>query len=72
MPIKLTDVPRTLAAQTGRPAPPGSYGKLWRAVAGGQLAAERKGSGWFVRQEDLPCAAAVLGMTTSEPTEAAA
>jgi len=64
MRTKLTDVPRTLAAQTGRPAPAGSYARLWRAVADGRLPAEREGAaGWRLRDEHMPAAARLLGMT---------
>ncbi len=59
---KLTDVPRTLAERTGRPAPAGAYAKLWRAIADGRLPAERQGQGWWIRDEDMLAAAAILGM----------
>ena len=69
---KLTDVPRTLAERTGRPAPAGAYAKLWRAIADGRLTAERQGQGWWVRDEAMPHAAALLGMVAAETDEVAA
>lgn len=71
MTIALAEVPRRLMERTGRPAPPGAYRKLWGAVVSAQLPAERVGGGWRLRDEDLPAAAAILGMAADGATGAA-
>lgn len=38
-----------------------TYSRAWGAVMSGAIAAERRGSRWFVRAADLPWIAAELG-----------
>ncbi len=72
MTIRLIDVSRRLAAQYGRPAPEGGYGRLWRAIVGGRLPAEKRGPFWLIREQDLPLAAAILDMVAETPPAAKA
>jgi hypothetical protein len=63
MDIKLVEVARTIAAQTGRAMPPNAYQALWRAIACGRLPATRPATmarGWQIAERDLPLAAEIL------------
>ena len=54
--IPLTDAPRALAAYGCET----SYQRLWGAVVGGQVPAERVGKRWHVRAADLAVIAQIL------------
>jgi hypothetical protein len=44
------------------------YNTVWRAVARGQVPAERVGRGLYIRREDIPLAAEALGLAEPTPT----
>ncbi len=69
---RLADVPRTLAARAGRPAPAGAYLRLWRAVVEGRLPAERVGGSWAIDDAHMAVAADILGLPVASAAEAAA
>ncbi len=48
------------------------YNTVWRAIARGQVPAERVGRALYMRREHIPLAAAALGLAKLTPIPAAA
>ena len=48
--IPITDLPRALRAESIE----ASYHQCWRAACEGRIPAEKHGSRWFVKRDDLP------------------
>jgi hypothetical protein len=58
--VPLTELAHELSKLTGRRPP--TYRELWRAVADGELEAERENGRLYVRRQNLPAAAHVFGL----------